>query len=126
MTRLTEAEWKVMTAMWERHPASVRDVLERVEADTGWAYGTVKTIMNRLVEKRVLTMRLRANTNLYEPLISRQEARRAEIRSVAERAFDGAFGPLMLFLLSEETLSEDERRQLRRFLDERGSEGDEQ
>lgn len=62
--KLSDTEWTVMHVLWKRSPASVRDVLEAVEADTGWAYTTVKTILGRLAEKGVVAVRKRANTSL--------------------------------------------------------------
>ena len=121
--RLTETQWKVMNEVWRNPPASARDVLEALEGRTGWAYTTVKTILDRLVEKGALKVRMRANTNLYEPLVTRQEARRSEVRSLMDRAFDGAFGPLVHFLLSEEKLSEKDRAELKRLLSEQEEEG---
>lgn len=115
---LTEAEWKVMKAVWQRIPASARDVLEVTEPETSWAYSTVKTILDRLVEKGALKSRLRANTLLYEPVLSREQARRSAIRSLAEKAFDGAIGPLMQFMLAEEELTDRDRRALLRLLEE--------
>lgn len=115
---LTEAEWKVMKAVWQRIPASTRDVLEVTEPETSWAYSTVKTILDRLVEKGALKSRLRANTLLYEPVLSREQARRSAIRSLAEKAFDGAIGPLMQFMLAEEELTDRDRRALLRLLEE--------
>ena len=122
---ITEAEWKVMNAVWENSPASARDVLEALEQETDWAYTTVKTILNRLVEKGALTMRRRANTNLYDAAISRREARTLEVRSLLNRAFEGAFGPLVHFLLDEGDLSDGDRDALRRKLDELADEGGE-
>ena len=57
--KLSDSEWTVMTAIWERSPASVRDVLERIGPKTDWAYSTVKTILERLVEKKALRVRKR-------------------------------------------------------------------
>ena len=116
--RLSDAEWKVMTAVWTSHPAAVRDVLEALPADTGWAYSTVKTMLARLVDKGALAMSKRGNTSLFEPLISRQEARRSAVRSLAEKAFGGAFGSLVHHLLDEEKLSGRERAELREMLRE--------
>ena len=101
-----------MTALWERSPASVRDILERIGPKTDWAYSTVKTILERLVEKKALRVRKRANSGIFEPLITRQEARRTAVRSLLEKAFDGGFGSLVQHLFAEEKLSRHERRQL--------------
>ena len=47
-----------------------------------------------------------------------RSARRAAVRSLLERAFDGAFGPLFKHLVAEEKLSGKERQELARMLDE--------
>ena len=51
--QLSDAEWKVMHAVWAlRGAVTVRQVHEHLDAETGWAYSTVKTLMERLVEKQ--------------------------------------------------------------------------
>jgi BlaI family penicillinase repressor len=116
--KLTEAEWKIMNVLWKRHPASARDILEAVEAETDWAYTTVKTLLSRLEAKGALRSRMRANTALYEPVLSRANARRSALRAVLETAFHGAFGPMVQFLVSDERLSAKERDELLRLLKE--------
>lgn len=116
--RLSDAEWTVMNAVWDKSPASARDVLEAVGGETDWAYTTVKTILSRLVEKGALTARKRANTSLFEPRITREQARKSAVRSLLERAFDGAFGSLMQHMISEERLSAADRKKLTTMLAE--------
>lgn len=118
--KLSDAEWTVINVVWERSPATARDVLERTEAETGWAYTTVKTLLSRLVEKGALRVRKRANTSLYEPLISRQDARRSALRALLDRAFDGTFGGLLQHLIADEKLSGKDRERLRSMLQEEG------
>jgi len=115
--RLSDAEWAVMNAVWERPPASARDVLDRVGAGRGWAYTTVKTMLERLAEKGALRVWKRGNTSLYEPLVTREQARRSALRSLLDRAFDGALGSLLQHLVAEEKLSTGDRRRLAEMLD---------
>lgn len=117
--KLTEAEWKVMRAIWRRHPASARDVMERLEGEVDWAYTTVKTILTRLENKGALKSRMRANTALYGPILSRAKARRSALRELMDTAFDGAFGPMMQFLVSDKKLSPKDRAELMRLLKEK-------
>ena len=119
--RFSDAEWKAMNVVWERHPATVRDVLESLESDTGWAYSTVKTVLGRLAEKGALAATKRANTTLFEPLVTRDQARRSALRALLDRAFDGTFGGLVHHLLDAEKLTRTERDELRALLDEAGS-----
>ena len=116
--KLSDAEWTVMHAVWERHPASVRDVLELVSAETDWAYTTVKTILGRLVEKGVLSSHKRANVSLFEPLLTRSQARGSALRSLVEKAFDGTFGSLFQHMLADEKLSKRERTELAELLED--------
>ena len=120
LPELSDAEWKVIRALWKRHPASARDVLEALHGETGWAYTTVKTLLARLVAKGAATVRLRANTSLYEPQITEAEARRTEVRLIIDRAFGGASVPLLRFVLTEEKLSAKDRAELRAMLERAG------
>ena len=116
--KLSDAEWTVMQAVWAGSPASARDVLDRVGHDTGWAYTTVKTLLARLVEKDAVSVRMRGNVSLYEPLITRRQAQVSALRSLVEKAFDGTFGSLVHHLITEEKLSSRDRRALARMLEE--------
>lgn len=115
-----------MTVVWKHSRVVAREVLEAVEPQTGWAYTTVKTLMSRLVEKGALTARKRGNTILFEPLITRYQARRTAVRSLIERAFDGTFGSLVQHMIAEEKLSPEDRSTLERMLAESRSDADRQ
>ena len=114
--KLSDAEWTVMRAVWQRPPASARDVLERAADETGWAYTTVKTLLARLVEKGALRMTMRGNVSLYEPRVTMRQARIAAVRALVDRAFDGAFGSLLQHLIAEEKLSPKDRAALARLI----------
>lgn len=122
--KLSDAEWTVMNEVWRQSPVKTRDVLEAVEGETGWAYTTVKTILTRLVDKGALHMRMRANTSLFEPRISREKARRSAVKSLLERAFDGTFGSLVQHMMTEERLSAGDRKKLSTMLAELKKRGD--
>jgi BlaI family penicillinase repressor len=115
---LSEAEWKVMEALWEKSPATVRDVAERLRAETGWAYTTVKTMLDRMVAKGAISRRVRERVGWFEPKVTRREARKSAVRSLLDRAFDGAFGSLLHHLASEERLPAADRKRLKELLDE--------
>ena len=117
--QLSEAEWKIMNRVWQDHPATARVVLEAVVDETGWAYTTVKTMMNRLVDKGVLGEKKRNGTSEYEPLLTKRRARAAALRALLDRAFDGAMGPMVSYLVEDEKLSKRDREELKRILGER-------
>lgn len=110
--KLTDAEWQIMNCLWERYPATARGIAERLPKNVEWAYTTIKTLLTRLVEKGAVKENKKGNTSLYEPLLSKQIARRNALKTLANQAFDGAFGPLMHFLIEDEKLTDSQKNEL--------------
>jgi len=113
---LTEAEWEVMKVVWEKQPCTAGTVQEELTATRDWAYSTVKTTMDRMVEKGFLRIEKMRNLQLFSSCISEIEAKRGEFRRMLQRAFDGALTPMMQFLIEHEGLSKDEASQLRELI----------
>jgi len=115
--KLTDTEWQIMNCLWERYPATARGIAERLPKEINWAYTTIKTLLTRLAEKGAVKESKKGNTSLYEPIVSRQTARRSALASLANQAFDGAFGPLMHFLVEEKKISANERKEIVKMLE---------
>ena len=115
--KLTEAEWQIMNALWQKHPATARDIMDRLDRRVNWAYTTIKTLLTRLVEKRAVSEVKQGNTSVYEPMVSQSKARLSAFRSLLDQAFDGAVGPLVHFLAEEEQLTAQEKEELARILE---------
>ena len=115
-TQLSDAEWKVMHAVWADAPTTARRVLEALEAETGWKYSTVKTMLDRLVDKGALTSAREGITTVYESRVSREDAQRSAMHAFAGKAFGGTVGTMVHFLVEHESLSAKDRRTLERLL----------
>ena len=115
---LSELESKVMEAMWSREEATVRHVMEALnaKAERRLAYTTYMTIMNRLDGKGLLERRREGKTDIYRSRWSREnflEARaRAEVAALVDEFGDVA---LVHFTRQTEALDPDRRKQLRRL-----------
>ncbi len=115
--KLSDAEWQIMTALWKKYPATAREIAENLPQETQWAYTTIKTLLARLESKNAVSERKRGNTSVYEPLVSRQKARRTALRSFLNQAFDGTVEPLLSFLAEERKLTDKQRKELARILE---------
>jgi len=113
---LTEAEWEIMKVVWEKEPCAAGTVQEALAESRDRAYSTVKTIMDRMVEKRLLEIEKIRNLQLFKSCISEVDAKRGEFRRMLKRAFDGALTPMMQFLIEHEGLSKAESAQLRKLV----------
>ena len=65
--KLTEPEWIIMNVLWDRHPAKARGIVERLPESVNWAYTTVKTMLDRLVEKKAVEMAAQSYAQTYGP-----------------------------------------------------------
>jgi predicted transcriptional regulator len=80
-----ELEAKVMDALWSEQEATARIVFEKLR-DQGrrLSYSTVKTILERLVEKGVLEKELHAKAYVYRPLLGREEFTRSAVAQIID------------------------------------------
>jgi len=113
---LFDSEWAILQVLWEHEPCTAPAVQEALEQEKGWAYTTVKTMMDRMVKKGLLRTEKIRNLYLYWSAITRAQAQRGEILRTVKRAFDGALTPMMQFLIENEKLSPEEYRQLERLI----------
>jgi BlaI family penicillinase repressor len=113
---LFESEWAILQVVWEHQPCAAPAVQEVLQEDKGWAYTTVKTMMDRMVKKGLLRTERVRNLYLYRAAITRRQAQQSEIRRTIKRAFDGALTPMMQFLIENESLSDEEYEELERLI----------
>ena len=118
--KLTEAEWQIMNALWQTWPATARQIADSLGDEVDWAYTTIKTMLTRLVNKKAVKEKKKGNVAVYEPVLTRQNARQNALKSLANQAFDGAFGPLMHFLVEDQKLSEKQKEELLQILEQGG------
>lgn len=112
-----------MRVLWTKSPATAKDVVSALEAQTRWNPKTILTLINRLVAKGALSYTRQARSHLYYPKVTERECMRAESRSFLERVYGGALQPMLAQFVQEANLSEQDIAELRRILDERQPRG---
>jgi BlaI family transcriptional regulator, penicillinase repressor len=117
---LTEAEWAIMKVVWEHQPCAAGTVQEALVTKKGWAYSTVKTTMDRMVDKGLLKINKVRNLQLFTSQINRTQAAKGEFAKMLSRAFDGALAPMVQFLVDNEKLSEKQVKELRDIVNKTG------
>ena len=113
---LTQAEWSIIKALWSREPCTAPDIQEALLAQTGWTYSTVRTLMDRMVGKGLLTAGKLRHLTLYRSAVSRAEAQRGELSYALKHAFDGALTPMVQCLLESDDLDACELAELERLI----------
>lgn len=121
--KISEAEWDVMNVVWEDHPITAQDVYDQLQARTGWALRTVKTLLARLVKKGALGYEVDGKRYRYHARVNREECVRAESASFLQRVLAGSASPALAYFVREGRLSPQEIQELRELLDNQEQEG---
>jgi BlaI family penicillinase repressor len=102
---LTEAEWAIIKAIWAAEPCTAPQVQQLMQKEKGWAYSTVRTLMDRMVAKGLLKAEKERNLTVYRSAIDRAQAQRNELLYALKHAFNGALTPMVQCLLESGELS---------------------
>lgn len=114
--RITEAEAKVMEALWRESPLTAEQVIAEVAAGEGWSETTVKTLLGRLLAKKAIAAKRDGRRYLYRPRIEREAYVAAESRYLLDRLFAGKLAPFIAQFSEKHDLSKQEIEELRKLV----------
>jgi predicted transcriptional regulator len=105
-----------MEVLWAKGPSTVQQVLEALPKRPALAYNSVLTTI-RILEKKGYVKHVKdGRAHVYQTLIERQEATRAEIGHLVQRFFKNSHELLVLNILEEEGIDREELNRLRELL----------
>lgn len=113
---LTEAELRIMNALWQKGPGTVQQVLDWLAQTPALAYNSVLTTIRILEKKGYLGHLKDGRAHVYQALVDREEASRSEIRHLIGRFFKNSHEALLLNILQDEEINEREVKRLREML----------
>ena len=117
--QLSDAEWTLMRSVWRLGRATVRDIHDEVVEETGWAYTTVKTMLERLADKGLLTVRKVGPVKEFKPARRKSDVVRRALEGFLDRVLgDDSLDPLVTYIARSRQLDEDDVEALRRMLDD--------
>ena len=115
--RISAAESEVMKVLWADSPKAAEDILVILAKDQGWAEGTVKALLNRLLKKGAVAADKDGRRFLYRPLVGRDDYVDTESQGLLDRLFDGRLAPLVSHFSKREKLGPEDVADLRRLLE---------
>ena len=106
-----------MEALWTRGRATATDLQRDLADEQGWAYSTVKTMLDRMVEKGLVKARRVGNVYEYAAKIRRKSVVARVVDDVFDRVLEGSVTPFIDRLIEGRRLSKDEVDGLKEMLD---------
>jgi BlaI family transcriptional regulator, penicillinase repressor len=115
---ITDAEALIMEVLWEESPIASEDIIARVAPGQGWSDGTVRSLLNRLLNKKALAVKREGRRYWYRPLLKREAYLKDQSESFLGRLFDGRLTPFVTHLAEHQKLSRQDIADLRKLIDE--------
>ncbi|MCH5185508.1 MAG: BlaI/MecI/CopY family transcriptional regulator [Oscillospiraceae bacterium] len=114
-----EAELEIMKAVWKAgEPIGSAEIGKAVE-DKGWKRTTIATFLARLVEKGALSAQKRGKAQYYTPVLTAKEYKKSQVKNLIRNLFDGSAQNLIASLFEEETLSDNDIKELRAIFEDK-------
>jgi BlaI family penicillinase repressor len=123
LPKVSEAELEVMKILWVESPQTANEIIEKLESTTDWKPKTIRTLINRLVQKEAVSFHQeKGRLYTYYPLVSQESYLQVETKSLLKRFYGAAFKPLLVNFLREERLSSEDIDELKLILEEKAEE----
>jgi BlaI family transcriptional regulator, penicillinase repressor len=118
LPRPTDAELEILTVLWSRGPATVREVHEAIAVRKPTQYTTVLKMLQIMAEKGLVRRNEKQRAHIYEAARPQEWTQRQLAGDLLQRAFNGSARSLLIGALSTRKASKEELSELRRLLDE--------
>lgn len=115
-SRVSESEKLVMDVLWQESPLSSFEIVQRL-GDQDWTEKTVKSFLNRLVKKGVLSFQSEGRRYLYHPTVTREDYLREESDGFLQKMFRGDMKELLTTFVNNKQLSRSELDHLKSLLE---------
>jgi BlaI family penicillinase repressor len=122
--RISEAEWEVMKVLWKASPKTANEIVDELKGKTRWKRETIRTLINRLVQKKALGFEKKGRQYHYFPRVTEAEGIKAEAESFVRRIDGGSIEPMLAAFVEEKQLSAEKIARLKRILNQAGAAGE--
>ncbi len=97
---VTEAERALMEVLWRHGPLAPPSFFAEVKRRRAWSDSTIKTLLARLMRKKIVRSERVEGRLVYRPLIERNALIADQLDDLVERLFDGDYAELERFIRS--------------------------
>lgn len=114
----TQAELEILSVLWEKETATVREVHERLNAQKPTGYTTVLKLLQLMDEKNLVERDKANRAHVYRAKIKQSDTGRQMLGDVLQKVFGGSALKLVQQVLENETTSKEELKEIRRMIQE--------
>ena len=118
IVKLPDCELDIMLAMWENEtPMRAPELLELLKDKHTWSISTLYTMLDRLYEKKFVSIEYSKRFRYYSTLISKEEYGNMEMNSLVQRLFGNSSKNFIASLINTKTISQAQFNELAELFD---------
>ncbi len=106
-----------MQYLWSLKTAYLKDIVEQYPAPAP-AYTTISTVVNVLVKKGFIGFETHGKSREYYPLLTKEKYTRQSMNGLMSSFFDNSTKKFASFFTSQDDLSVEELKEIRKLIDE--------
>jgi predicted transcriptional regulator len=116
---VTDAEWAVLERLWDRGPASVRELRDALYPGGGPSeHATVHKLLERLEAKEYVQRERAGGTLTFRAVVARDDLIGRQLEELLEKRCGGSLQPLLSNLVRVKRISAEELRELAALVEE--------
>lgn len=116
IAKISDAEWEIMRVVWAQKETTSKAVTAILNNKTEWKATTVKTLLSRLVEKKMLATKPLGNKFIYFPIVAERQSIEALSEAILTKICSRKVATFVETILSASLLSFDDIEKIEKLL----------
>jgi predicted transcriptional regulator len=114
----TESELEILSILWDKESATVREVHEIVHLTKEVGYTTTLKLMQIMHEKGLVSRNESAKTHIYAPSFAREKAQQQYVGKMIKTLFSGSTSQLVMQALGNHEPTHDDLKEIKQLIEE--------
>ena len=119
----TDGELELLTILWDRGQATVRELFDAVNVKRPVVYTGVLKLLQIMTDKGLVERNESERAHVYRAAVAREETQQRFMREISDRFFAGSAAQLALRALEMEAASEEDLNEIRKMLRRKREQG---
>ena len=128
---ITDAEWKVMKALWEKKAynpeteLSLGEIVDALRPGITWSMHTVKMLLIRLADKDIVKMNRPGHYHKYHAIAKENDCAVQETKTLVDKVFGGSAALMVSTLINSGGLSPEDKAEILKLIESVKNDGGE-
>ena len=110
---ITDAEWEILKIIWANSEISSSNIIKELKDTSKWKPATIKTLINRLLNKNAIGFNKIGYEYIYFPLVSKNDCINLESYSFVNKVFNGSIKSMLMAFVCSGLISESDINKLK-------------